>query len=143
MKLKKIGVMTMMFSLIVGGSIHNKAYTMEQKERILVSNNYSIISPYWTNIGDITVDIYAEKTTLYPEVYIKAKSSSGTINGTMYLEKYASGGWTSVTSWSISGTGSVLLSKTYQGTTGAKYRVRVVVTVGGERDEVTSGTCTL
>lgn len=143
MKLKKMGVMAMAFSLIVGGSIHNKAYAIEQKEQMLVSNNYSIISPYWTNISDITVNISSDKTTLYPEMYTKAKSSTGTISGTMYLEKYASGSWTSVTSWNISGTGSVLLSKAYQGTSGTKYRVRVVVTVNGETVEVTSGTSTI
>lgn len=143
MKLKKVGVVLMACSLVVVGGIHNNAYAMEQKEQILVSNSYSIISPYWTNISDVTVDISSSKTTLYPEAYIKAKSSTGKISGTMYLEKYASGSWTRVTSWSISGTGSVLLSKTYQGTSGTKYRVRAVVTVNGETVEVTSGTCTI
>ncbi|MEG2511817.1 MAG: hypothetical protein RSA52_01010 [Acetivibrio sp.] len=143
MKLKKLGVMVMVFSLVVGGSIHNKIYAMEQKEQTFMNNNYSTISPYWANISDISVDISANKTTLYPETYIQAKSSTGTISGTMYLEKYVSGSWTSVTLWGVSGTGDVLLSKTYQGAFGTKYRVRVVVTVNGEREEVTSGTCTL
>src|SRR5690554_2428160 len=129
MKLKRMGVVIMAFSLVVGGSMHNNVDAMEQKEQTSKNDNYSIISPYWTNISDISVDISANKTTLYPETYIQTKSSNGTISGTMYLERQVSGRWVSVTSWSISGTGSVLLSKTYQGASGTKYRVRVVVTV--------------
>lgn len=143
MKFKKTGVVLMACCLVVGGGIYNTAYAMEQKEQILVSSSYSNISSYWTNISDITVDISSSKTKLYPEAYIKAKSSTGKITGTMYLEKYASGSWTRVTSWSINRTGSVFLSKTYQGTSGTKYRVRAVVSVSGETVEVISGTCTI
>ncbi|HZJ76454.1 MAG TPA: hypothetical protein VFC70_01980, partial [Oscillospiraceae bacterium] len=79
----------------------------------------------------------------YPEVYIKAKSPLGSISGTMYLEKYSLGRWTSVTSWSLKGTGSVFLSKSYRGTLGVKYRTRVVVTVDGETAVATSGSCNI
>ena len=59
----------------------------------------------------------------------------------MYLEKYSFGRWKSVTSWSFSGTSSVFLSKNYRGTSGVKYRTRVVVTVDGETAVATSGSC--
>ena len=59
----------------------------------------------------------------------------------MYLEKYSSGKWTSVTSWSIKGTGNAFLSKSYTGTSGTKYRTKVVVTVNGENATATSGSC--
>jgi hypothetical protein len=143
MKLKTLGVATMALALVVGGNTHNIAYAMESKEQMLICNNYSTISPFWTSISDISPRISAEGSTLYPEVYIEAISSTGTISGTMYLEKYVSGSWTNVTSWGISGTGSAFLSKTYQGTSGTKYRVRVVVTVNGEKAEVLSKTCTI
>lgn len=59
----------------------------------------------------------------------------------MYLEKYVSGNWTNITSWSLKGTGNVSVSKSYQGSSGTKYRVRVVITVDGEKAEAASGSC--
>ena len=141
MKLKKICVTAIAITLLVGGGVTNAAYAMEPQERMLENTDYQIITPMWDNISGISPSISAEGTTLYPEVYIKAKSSSGSISGTMYLEKYASGRWTSVTSWGFSGTGNVFLSKSYNGTSGTKYRVRVVVTVAGENAVATSGSC--
>jgi len=84
-------------------------------------------------------DISASGTTLYPEVYINAKSSSSSISGIMYLEKYTSGKWTSVTSWNFSGTGNVFISKSYRGTSVIEYRTKVVVDVNGEKVTATSG----
>lgn len=141
MKLKKIGATAMVITLLAGGGITNATYAMELKEQTLTKVDYQAITPLWESISGISPSISAEGTTLYPEVYIKAKSSSGSIGGTMYLEKYASGRWTSVTSWSFKGTGNVFVSKTYRGISGIKYRTKVVVTVDGEKAEATSGTC--
>lgn len=141
MKLKKIGVTGIAIALLVGGGAPNYTYAMEPQEQILNKVDYQIITPLWNNIADITPYISAEGMTLYPEVYIKAKSSSGSISGTMYLEKYSFGRWTSVTSWSFSGTSSVFLSKSYTGASGIKYRTRVVVNVDGEKATATSGSC--
>lgn len=80
MKLKKIGVTGIAIALLVGGGATNYTYAMETQEQIL-------------NNADITPYISAEGMTLYPEVYIKAKGSSGSISGTMYLEKYSFGRW--------------------------------------------------
>ena len=95
----------------------------------------------WDNISDISPRISSSGTTLYPEVYIGAKSSTASISGTMYLEKYSSGRWTNVTSWSFKGTSSVSVSKSYNGTSGTTYRTRVVITVDGEKTRATSGSC--
>ncbi len=76
-------------------------------------------------------------------MYIKASKSSGVIKGTLYLEKYVSNNWTTETSWRISGTGSTSLSKSYTGKSGVKYRIKVVVTIGGETVTVYSDTCGL
>jgi hypothetical protein len=42
------------------------------------------------------------------------------------------------TSWSIDGTGSVSITKTYTGTMGITYRTRVVVTTGVDKIDATS-----
>ena len=56
----------------------------------------------------------------------------------LYLEKKVGNGWTPVTSWSIDGTGSVSITKTYTGTMGITYRTRVVVTTGVDKIDATS-----
>ena len=114
---------------------------MESQEQVLARVDYQEITPFWNSIADISPSISAEGTTLYPEVYIKAKSSSGSISGTMYLERYDLGRWISVTSWNFKGAGNVFVSKTYRGTSGVKYRARVVVDVDGENAVATSGSC--
>ncbi|CAK7061849.1 hypothetical protein CIW83_20590 [Tissierella sp. P1] len=140
MKLEKLGLTVIALSLAIGGGMPNMSYAMESKKQALIDVNYHIITPFWNSISDISPDISAEGTTVYSEVYVKAKSSSGSISGTMYLEKYTSSRWTTVTSWSLKGTGSAFASKSYRGTLGTEYRTRVVVTVDGERAEAISGT---
>lgn len=141
MKLKKIGAVVIGLVLLVGSGTTNVTYAMEQQEELLVEADYQEVIPFWTSIADISPYLSVDGNILYPEVYIKAKSSSGSISGMMYLEKYTYGSWTTVTSWSLKGTSSVFLSKTYRGTSGTKYRTRIVVTVDGEKAEVTSRTC--
>ncbi|TJX60782.1 cell agglutination protein Mam3 [Soehngenia saccharolytica] len=141
MKLKKIGATAMAITLLAGGGITNATYAMELKEQTLTKVDYQAITPLWESISGISLSISAEGTTLYPEVYIKAKSSSGSISGTMYLERYDLGRWISVTSWNFKGTSYVFLSKSYTGMSGVKYRTRVVVTVDGEKAEAVSGIC--
>ncbi len=141
MKLKRMGATVIAIALLAGGGATNVTYAMESQEQVLARVDYQEITPLWNSIADISPSISAESTTLYPEVYIKAKSSSGSITGTMYLEKYAYGSWTTVTSWSLKGTGNVFLSKSYRGTSGVKYRARVVVDVDGENAVAISGTC--
>lgn len=140
MKLKQIGVTGIAIALLVGVGAINTTYAMESEDQ-LIKADYQSITPLWISIADITSYISAEGRTLYPEAYIKAKSSSGSISGIMYLEKYSFGRWTSVTSWSFSGTSSVFLSKSYRGTSGVKYRTKVVVTIDGEKAVATSGSC--
>ncbi len=95
MKPKGIAVVILTVALLVGGG---PTYAMEKQEQMLENTDYQIITPMWDNISGISLNISAEGTMLYPEVYIKAKSPLGSISGTMYLERYSSGGWISVTS---------------------------------------------
>lgn len=137
MKLKKFVVIVTAIALIAGDAATNVAYAEETQSQALANE----ITPFWSEISDILPYITADGTTLYPEVYVEAISSSASISGTMYLQKYSSGRWTSVTSWGFSGTGDVFLSKSYKGTSGVEYRTKVVVTVNGETAEATSGSC--
>lgn len=140
MKLKKTQVTSIILALAIGSSSMNIVYAMEPKEQVLTSiTNYYVITPLWDEISSISPYISASGSTLYPEVYVDAKDSSGSISGTMYLEKYTSGRWTNMTSWSLSGTGNAFLSKSYKGTSGTKYRVKVVVTINGEKATAYSG----
>ncbi|MBU5330860.1 hypothetical protein KQI61_01495 [Anaerocolumna aminovalerica] len=141
MKLKKLGVAAMALTLVVGWTTPNVVYAKELQKQISVDGKYYMVSPLWDSISDISPRISASGTTLYPEVYIEAKKSNGLISGTMYLEKYSGGSWKTVTSWNLKGTSNVSASKSYQGTSGTKYRTKVVVTVDGERAEATSGSC--
>jgi len=141
MKLKKIGVTAMVLALAVGVTTPSIACAMEVQEQTVMNGNHYCIIPFWNNISDISPRISASGTMLYPEVYIEAKSSKGSIRGTMYLEKYSAGRWKKVTSWSLNGTSYVSASKSYNGSSGTKYRTRVVVNVDGEKAKATSGTC--
>lgn len=140
MNLKKTIITAVAVALLIGGNFASAsvACAMESQGAEV---EHQIITPYWNEINNINVDISSNNTTLYPEVYIKAKKSTNSISGTMYLEKYNSGKWTSVSSWNITGTGDVFLSKSYKGTSGYKYRTRVVVTVNGENAVATSSSC--
>lgn len=139
MKLKKIGAIMLVSTLVLGSIGVNDVYGMEQQKHL--SANNQIVTPFWAEIITISPYISSDGNTLYPEVYVEAKSSSVSINGTMYLQKYSSGRWINVTSWTLKGTGSLSSSKNYSGTVNTKYRTRVVVTVNGETAEAVSGTC--
>ena len=141
MKLKRIGTILIAIVLLTGGSTINVTYATKVQMRPSRRVVYQHIIPLWNNIADISPYISSEGTTLYPEVYIKAKSSSGSISGTMHLERYDLGRWINVTSWSFKGTGNVFLSKNYRGVAGNKYRTKAVVNINGETAEATSGVC--
>ncbi len=141
MRVKRIAALLLIFALIFGSVGINDTYGMEQQKYLSGNTNNQIITPFWVEIITILPDISASGNTVYPEVYVKAKATSSSIVGTMYLEKYSSGSWVNVTSWSLKGTGSLSASKSYNGTSNTKYRTRVVVTVNGETAEAVSGTC--
>ncbi|MFV0496860.1 MAG: hypothetical protein ACK5L0_01645 [Candidatus Fimivivens sp.] len=144
MQVKKIGTKIAVLLILIGAmstQVFAFEKTPQQAQDSLWDNG--IVTPYWTNITDIFPAISSSGQTLYPEAYIEAKSSSAKITGTMYLEKYSSGRWTRVASWSISGTGYASISKSHTGTAGTEYRTRVVVTVGSESAEAISGSCSI
>lgn len=75
----------------------------------------NIVFPLWEDNGNANVSIYNSNNILNIETTITAKSNYN-ISGTIYLEKYINGRWSQVNSWSISGTGALVVSKSYRGT---------------------------
>lgn len=141
MKIKKIVLAVLAIALLVGGGALNTTYAATLQEQTLIKVNNQVITPLWTNISIVSPDISVSGKILYPEVYVEAKSSSGSISGKMYLERYDMGRWVGVTSWNFQGTNKVFLSKSSTGMSGVKYRTKVSVTVDGESATATSGSC--
>ena len=110
------------------------------KNVVLAKEN--IVFPLWEDNGNANVSIYNSNNILNIETTITAKSNYN-ISGTIYLKKYTNGRWSQVNSWSISGTGALVVSKSYRGTSGNTYRARVSVNVEGERINSTSSTVNL
>lgn len=142
MKMKKAAVKTAAF-LLIAGSMAITAPALQPQGAQSFSTGEAIITPFWVDIAEISPLLDADGTTLYPEVSVTAETSSSKIKGTMYLEKYSSGRWKAVKSWSFSGTGSLFVSKSYSGVSGTKYRTRVSVTIGSETAQATSDSCSV
>lgn len=142
MKFKKTVITVIAIALLVGGGgAINTTYAAKLQEQTLIKVNNQMITPLWNNISIVSPDISVSGKILYPEVYVEAKSSSGSISGKMYLERYDMGRWVGVTSWNFQGTNKVFLSKSSTGMSGVKYRTKVSVTVDGESATATSGSC--
>lgn len=136
LKRKKSRLKQLVVVLAVILCLSGNAYAMDISKLSIENNN---ISPRWSEISDISIYVSAEGRTVYPEIHVKSKKSSGRITGTMYLEKYSNGRWVKVTSWDFKGTSSVFLSKSYNGTYGNEYRARAVVSIDGETTVSKSG----
>ena len=139
MKIKKASVLVS--SLVIAISLMSTPVLAVQPQATVLSGSSTIITPFWTNTASAQANISSSNRTLKPSTYISAKSTSTKISGTLYLEKKSGSSWQNVTSWSISGTGSIAVSKSYTGTSGTIYRARVVASVGGESVECTSAEC--
>ena len=142
MKMKKAAAKIAAVLMIAGSMAITTPAAQPQNVQLLGFGD-AIVTPFWVNITEIAPRIDAEGTTLYPEVSVIAETPSAKITGTMYLEKYASGKWQSVKSWSSSGTGSLLVYKSYAGVSGTTYRTRVSVKVGAETAQATSNSLSI
>lgn len=136
MKIKKASLLVS--SLVIAISLMSTPALAAQPQATVLCDSRTIITPFWTNTASAQANISSSNQTLKPSTYISAKSSTTKISGTLYLEKKSGSSWQNVTSWSISGTGSIAASKSYTGTSGTIYRARAVVSVGGESVECTS-----
>lgn len=107
------------------------------------ANDFLSITPRWANVRSTDVKISVSGKTVQPSLYVQCLNSKIKISGTLYLEKKSGASWSSVSSWSVSGTGVLQTSKKYTGVVGSTYRARFVVTAGGEKVEGTSSSCTV
>ena len=107
-------------------------------ESMSQTGSIQTITPRWESTNVVVPSISISGKQISVSVYISPKKSTTSSVGTLYLEKKVGNGWTPVTSWSIDGTGSVSITKTYTGTMGITYRTRVVVTTGVDKIDATS-----
>lgn len=93
----------------------------------------STVSPRYVNIRAFTasIDISSSgKAECY--TYIKTANSSYSITVNMVLQRYVNDSWTTVKSWTSSGTGSLIMDKSYYITGDYYYRTGAAATI---RDE--------
>lgn len=91
------------------------------------------IAPFWQNISSAFVGVSASGRTVMPSMIVWSANGNQQINGTLSVERLSGGSWVRVASWSVSGRGSIQLSRTFNGSAGGTYRARIVVTAGTDR----------
>lgn len=139
MKSKKVSAMAL--TLVMAISMMSTPAWAAYPPSNVSPENGIIVSPFWENTSSAYAQISASGKTITVGARIQAKATSTAISGTLYLEKKSGSSWQTVTSWSISGTGTLNASKTYTGVAGTTYRSRAVVSVGGENVECMSSEC--
>lgn len=137
MKIKKL--LSFILVIVALFSLSVSAFAEEPNPNI----SQTAVTPRWTQIDEVDADISADGSTLYYFAFVYAKSENAKISGTMYLQKYGSGRWTTVDSCGISDTGSASIEESYVGSEGTEYRTKVVVTVAGESATAYSDSITL
>ena len=138
--MKKKEIVTLVLTATLLMTVHTVSASVAENATESVSKTSSVqtITPRWKNTNVVVPSISISGKQISVSVYISPKKSTTSSVGTLYLEKKVGNGWTPVTSWSIDGTGTVSLTKTYTGTTGVTYRTRVVVTTGVDKINATS-----
>jgi len=87
----------------------------------------SVNSVMWTHIDTMSAGLTIG-TLGYATGTVSLELSNTTDTGTlyMYLQRYVSGSWTNVTSWSVSGTNFISESGGYYVTSGYSYRIHAI-----------------
>ena len=101
------------------------------------------IAPRWVSTTLVVPSISYSGRSISVALLITPKKSAEKSSGTLYLEQYVGGRWKTVTSWPISKSGTVDMTKSYTGTSKVKYRTKVVVTTGSDKITATSTEITL
>lgn len=86
--------------------------------------------PMWVNSTAVYTYVEGDRSGLDAYAVITAKKDKN-VKGTLYLQKYKSGSWSTVKSWEFSDSGYTEVRKSYTVGSG-KYRTKVSVKVGGE-----------
>lgn len=142
MQVKKTAAFIMMGILAAGMYTIPAAAQTVSTDRSGRTESYEV-TPYWDSTILVKPSISKSGHTLSVSVLITPKSSSIKSSGTLYLEQYSGGQWKVVSSWGISQTGTVDITKTYTGTSNGRYRTKVVVTTGTDNITATSDEITV
>ena len=138
MKKKEIVTLALTTALLMTAHAVPASAASNAPESMSQTGSIQTITPRWESNNVVVPSISISGKQISVSVYISPKKSTTSSVGTLYLEKKVGNGWTPVTSWSIDGTGSVSITKTYTGTMGITYRTRVVVTTGVDKIDATS-----
>ena len=138
---KTIFMITMALTLMLGQTMPSVAAEISGSE----INNISAfaVSPRWNDTNIVQPSISNSGKSITVSLFIAPKKNTEKSSGTLYLEQYSGGKWSSATSWSINKTGNVDVSKTYTGKSGVKYRTKAVITVGTDKITVSSEEITI
>ncbi len=124
MKFKKI---VLMMVLVLCMSSLSSVFAEELKSGGEKTDSYQ---PMWTNVG--LLQTYVEETSSGLDAYaIIVPNNNQKVKGTLYLQKYRNGYWSTVKTWKFSGWGYTDVCRSYSASSG-KYRTKVSVKVGGE-----------
>ena len=94
------------------------------------SNENTTISPRYVNIALFTASINVNssgKASCYS--FVETANTSHTIYLKIELQRYKDGYWSSIKSWTGSGTGEVTMDKSWYVTSGYYYRTAATATV--------------
>lgn len=124
MRIKRLAAFLLSGMLFLSQSISTQAQVPPTE---LQSNISDVsISPQWTNVNDVTLDLYFENGEACCSGIIRALSGTSKISATFKLERKNASGWTLVKSWSkSSSTNSLSFFETDAVTSGFTYRLRV------------------
>ena len=139
MKKKEIVTLALTTALLMTAHAVPASAASNAPESMSQTGSIQTITPRWESTNVVVPSISISGKQISVSVYISPKKSTTSSVGTLYLEKKVGNGWTPVTSWSIDGTGSVSITKTYTGTMGITYRTRVVVTTGVDKIDAKPG----
>ncbi|MFT4143727.1 MAG: hypothetical protein QM644_04670 [Mobilitalea sp.] len=134
MKLKK------MMALLLGGILllfpGMSVQAQEQTELSQVIIGDGIVTPQWTNVNDITLNLYFSSGVAYCSGTIKALSGTTSITATFKLERKVGSAWVVENAWGQSSSSSTL---SFSGTddVSAGYTYRLSVTANVTRNGVT------
>lgn len=122
MKKKEIVTLALTTALLMTAHAVPASAASNAPESMSQTGSIQTITPRWESTNVVVPSISISGKQISVSVYISPKKSTTSSVGTLYLEKKVGNGWTPVTSWSIDGTGSVSITKTYTGTMGITYR---------------------
>lgn len=128
MKVKRLAAFLLVGMLFLSQSI--SAYAQMLPNSFQGTEGDVSVSPQWTNVNDITLDLYFENGEAGCSGKIRALSGSTKISATFKLERKISSGWAFEKSWSqSSSTNSLSFFGTDAVSSGYTYRLSVTADV--------------